>query len=486
MKRMKKLFAILITMAMVMGLGITGFAAGLVIPDDPAKTATATVEGVTEEGATVTAYQLVSYDDKKQDYVVATAAKNLGYTVGSNNPEIVSTIAADNDTLDALPSTALNKEGDVYSKELPAGTYLILVTNTGATIYNPMLVSLEVTYPDGIQPGNVNADTNYVVGDDTIAYAKSTDDVPVDKNIVDENGDTIGKHDDVFADQTVYFELSGTIPSYSKQYVNAVYTINDELSKGLTINASAVKTDIEEQLAEDGITTDDVTVTVENNKITIAFDSEYILENGLKEIKVTYAATVNGEEFNFDPATNKVYPTYSNNPGDTVDGTPKETKHYTFDLKQELVKKDDAGTLLEGAEFELTKDGKKVAGTSVKDGWIQFKGLDAGTYTLTETKAPDGYQLSGKKYTVIISAEYNEDDTLKSYTVTTKDGDDVIGEITYTADNTYTGTAADILNTKLTDLPSTGGMGTTIFTIAGCVIMISAAGLFFASRRKVN
>ena len=41
-------------------------------------------------------------------------------------------------------------------------------------------------------------------------------------------------------------------------------------------------------------------------------------------------------------------------------------------------------------------------------------------------------------------------------------------------------------DTKLSALPSTGGMGTTLFTIAGCVIMISAAGLFFATRKKAN
>nr|WP_289072475.1 LPXTG cell wall anchor domain-containing protein [uncultured Blautia sp.] len=39
-------------------------------------------------------------------------------------------------------------------------------------------------------------------------------------------------------------------------------------------------------------------------------------------------------------------------------------------------------------------------------------------------------------------------------------------------------------DTKLSSLPSTGGIGTTIFTIGGCLIMIVAAGLFFASRRK--
>lgn len=44
----------------------------------------------------------------------------------------------------------------------------------------------------------------------------------------------------------------------------------------------------------------------------------------------------------------------------------------------------------------------------------------------------------------------------------------------------------EIPNTKLVALPSTGGIGTTIFTIGGCVIMIAAAGLYFASRRKEN
>ena len=52
-------------------------------------------------------------------------------------------------------------------------------------------------------------------------------------------------------------------------------------------------------------------------------------------------------------------------------------------------------------------------------------------------------------------------------------------------DNELTGTSS-MADTTLTALPSTGGMGTTLFTIAGCVIMISAAGLFFATRKKAN
>ncbi len=55
------------------------------------------------------------------------------------------------------------------------------------------------------------------------------------------------------------------------------------------------------------------------------------------------------------------------------------------------------------------------------------------------------------------------------------------GEVTVTTNTT---TVTEIANTSISSLPSTGGIGTTIFTIAGCVIMIVAAGLFFASRKK--
>ena len=105
----------------------------------------------------------------------------------------------------------------------------------------------------------------------------------------------------------------------------------------------------------------------------------------------------------------------------------------------------------------------------------------------------------------MITAAYNEDGTLKNYNITV----DGKNSSTYTA--TYKTSDAGIVdidkietsvevkeenlghdisdsyifwNTKLSELPSTGGIGTTIFTIGGCIIMIIAAGLFFASRRK--
>ena len=87
-----------------------------------------------------------------------------------------------------------------------------------------------------------------------------------------------------------------------------------------------------------------------------------------------------------------------------------------------------------------------------------MEGLDEGTYHIEEKVAPDGYSINEKIEDVTLSVE---------------------GEATAVLEGTR-----EVLDTKLSSLPSTGGIGTTIFTIAGCLIMVAAAGLFFASRRK--
>lgn len=485
MKKIKKVLAMIMAMAMIMGLGMTAFAA------PSTEKATATVKGVTEDGAVVTAYQLVYYDDETQEYVVDPQLAEYGYVVGMDNADVVSDIAsavaAKNIT---LQSSELNDTGDDYTAELTAGTYLVLVTGSGDTIYNPMLVSLKVTYPDGIQDGEVDADGAYIVENETV-YAKSTDDVPVDKIITDADGvmiGTNGKYDDVYAGTEVYFKITGTIPSYSDQYDNnsLTYKLTDTVSEGLDL-AENLQDTLQAQLGTAA------TVTVEGRTITIDYTNEYILNHGGEQVVIKYSATINGQETNFDAATNTVYVEYSNSPSSTTKGDLIETNHYTFDLEQEIVKVDanNEATKLEGAVFTLTSttDSEKVfTGTSDAEGFIKFEGLDAGTYTLVETKAPDGYQLSDEVYTVEINPVYGADNELESYTVTIKDSTGAaIGGFEYTEGNQVgTGDAADIKNTTLSSLPSTGGIGTTIFTIGGIVIMVAAAGLYFANRRKNN
>ena len=95
-----------------------------------------------------------------------------------------------------------------------------------------------------------------------------------------------------------------------------------------------------------------------------------------------------------------------------------------------------------------------------EDGTLTIKGLnDNDTYSFKEVQAPNGYSI-------------NETDAVAKWDANSPATDKI-------------GTAS-MKDTKLSSLPSTGGIGTTIFTIGGCVIMIVAAGLFFASRRKEN
>ena len=322
-----------------------------------------------------------------------------------------------------------------------------------------------------------------------MVYAKSVPDVPVTKVITDENGNIIGadgEYDDVYTGTEVYFKITGTVPSYSKQYDNEslTYVLTDTVSDGLTLDANL------QQELQDQVGADNATVTVNSNVITIDYTREFILNHGGENVEVTYSATVNGKASNFDPATNKVTVTYSNSPSTSTTGKEDITKHYTFDLENAMVKvdSDNQEQTLTGAEFTLTNTedtSKVIEGSTDENGNIVFEGLDAGTYTLKETKAPDGYQLSGKEYTVTITPEYDTAGNLTEYTVVIKDGDDEIGKMFYTKDNQDgTGTVANITNTELSSLPSTGGIGTTIFTVGGCAIMIAAAGLYFASRRK--
>ena len=84
-----------------------------------------------------------------------------------------------------------------------------------------------------------------------------------------------------------------------------------------------------------------------------------------------------------------------------------------------------------------------------------MKGLDEGTYKIVEEKAPKGYSVVDVADQTI-SAGQNANITVK------------------------------VTDTKLSALPHTGGIGTTIFTIAGCAITVAAAFFFFTSRKKAN
>ena len=111
--------------------------------------------------------------------------------------------------------------------------------------------------------------------------------------------------------------------------------------------------------------------------------------------------------------------------------------------------------------YKVALDGEEGATTTLvaTNGTLKVTGLDEGNYEFKETKAPTGYSVNSEN---------------KAFTITANEEKEVTED------------AGEFVNTKLSALPATGGIGTTIFTIVGCGIMIAAAGLFFASRRKEN
>ena len=115
---------------------------------------------------------------------------------------------------------------------------------------------------------------------------------------------------------------------------------------------------------------------------------------------------------------------------------------------------------------------------------------------MKETKAPATYTLNDTVYTIVIEQALDNDGKLTSWsikingaTIADSNGNKSEFTVSYEGEKITVSDAKNetqIMNTKISNLPSTGGIGTTIFTIAGCLIMVTAAGLFFASRKRTN
>lgn len=253
------------------------------------------------------------------------------------------------------------------------------------------------------------------------------------------------------------------------------YTVTDTMSKGLTFNNSSLKV-----TANDAVTTD-YTLTSTTNGFTLVLPETYVstLTKGTTII-VTYNATLNKDAvIDGDGNTNEVTLSYGNHQN-TVP-SKVTTKSYQFDL----VKVDGTtNKLLDGAEFELadgetklsfvkdTAGNYRVATTgdegatttiTVKNGKVNIYGLAGKTYTLTETKAPDGYNK-------LVTSE----------TVNLADGSKTHATI---VDSVYKDGGVVVKNNAGTVLPSTGGMGTTLFYVIGGGLMVAAVVLLVTKKR---
>lgn len=240
-----------------------------------------------------------------------------------------------------------------------------------------------------------------------------------------------------------------------------------------------------------------------------------------------------------DPNTGTTWTDVNDEPDEAEGVNKKEDEEtvYTYQLAFLKTGEEEDAQGLEGAQFGIYKDADCTklidVVTTNENGYAVSANVESGIYYVKELVAPTGYSLNDKVYAITAdwttaTTTSNATETEREYT-TTKPSDDALqvgwikNSVFYTWDEVdpetaekdgyqaayleseKTTTASEstfvknegvvggtalmedaIPNTKLSTLPGTGGMGTTIFTIGGVVIMISAAGLFFANRRKNN
>lgn len=197
MKRMKKLFAILMTMAMVMGLSITGFAKDSVYGTEDDK-GTITVSGVTVEedndNLTVTAYPIIqaSYDETNGNFIGYTSLypniineEVMANPANNINQDILNNIIKNLDTTIKYTMTSSNNDG-TYTADVPVGSYLVIISGAETTVYNPVVVSVAYINTNGsndLTEGAVAVDET-----DANAWVKASSVPTVDKTVSDTSG----------------------------------------------------------------------------------------------------------------------------------------------------------------------------------------------------------------------------------------------------------------------------------------------------------
>ena len=495
MKNTKKLFALVLSIIMIMSLATTAFAASITI-DDGAIT-----------GATYQAYKLLNATDGgdgKYAYTVNTKYASVLESVTGETTDagVVAYIddveninAFANAVYAAIVKAGLEEDYETTTNEftdVDQGYYLIVetalgTTETGATDTYSLLM----------------LDT---AGNETVTV-KTKEDLPtVEKKVEEVNdstGDTSwGDSADYDVDDVINYEITGTVSNKYESYKSYYYSFSDTMDAGLTLNADSIKI----MIGDVDVTSQFTIETTEHSFTATANLKELtgVTITGDTEIIVTYTATLNENAVSGSTGNkNKVTLDYENNPSHEGDGdpeTPDEPEKpgktpedvnivFTYDVVVDKVHKtgeDENGNpvygALEGAGFTLYKwDAEENDWVAVGDEitdvtTFEFKKLDEGKYKLVETTVPAGYNKAADvEFEIVSTLEGTELTALTvtpadSFTVTLKSGK----------------IETDVVNNAGAELPETGGIGTTIFYTLGGILVLAAVILLVTKTRMAK
>lgn len=375
----------------------------------------------------------------------------------------------------------------------------------GTATFSTLNAGYYLVFPEGGSTGNNSRGTDAILvnvprdGKNTAVKIKSTFPT-VEKKVQTTDGGDFTDNGTAQVGKKVAFQLTAEVPDMS-DYTKYTFKFVDTMTKGLDFVENSVKVTIAGKNIDAGENTYKVKFDTAQKVLTVTFDN---LKKVNKEqntpvatgdkIVVTYEAYINKDASRTDPATNKVYLQYSNNPGTDELGksNPDESKVYTYDIEIHKFHTEDIdANRLANATFKLTSDvdgnnvvklvaetdanayhvqgdGETGVDTVTTDGTgkINIKGLKDGTYYLHETIAPTGYNKLKKPIKIDITV------TGEAYTTPTYKVDEV---------DQNTSNIIKVENVKGVMLPETGSVGTIGLTALGVAVVLLGV---FAPRKK--